>query len=582
MLKSMSVLCIVALSVILATVANAQRDTSLVGLWYAKRWFGPDVKGDLIIQRSGVRWEASIGSRAAEVRLSHDSVSFDLPSAAQFKGHIVRNGAEIVGQWIDRNRRMAMPITLTPCGVGCYSTRVQPIEDKFTLYMNVNRRPDETLGAFLRNPERNQGRFIRLDHLVKKGDTVWFRDARETTITRGLLNDMGQLSAYFRFNTYDFEKLPPDSFTYFYPRGRPTGTYTYAAPRQTNDGWTVARARDVGLSEDKLAAMVRKVISNSVDSTNAFRLHGLLVARHGKLVLEEYFFGENGDKPHDTRSASKTLVSVTLCAAMLKGMNVSPDMPVYSMMGFTSPSLDPRKRIMKLHHLLTMSSGLDCDDGAEEYHQGSEDNLTNQDTIPEWLSVVLRLKLIRDPGAKGVYCSINPYFAGEVIAKATGKSFPDLAWLLVGQPLQMGRYTVTLDPLGRSYMGGGLKFLPRDFLKMAQLYANGGTWNRKRIVSEAWVRESSRPRYLMSSQIDNQWVARSDLNYGYLWWSTLYKYRGKTIRAYHMSGNGGQFNMFIPDLDIVIGTWGGNYADRGGLMSITQLIPQEILTAIEK
>jgi CubicO group peptidase (beta-lactamase class C family) len=582
MSKSISVLCTIAVSVILSSAASAQQDTSLVGLWYAKRWFGPDVKGDLIVQRNGARWQASIGSRAADVRVSHDSVSFELPSAATFKGHIVRNGVELVGQWIDRNRRIAMPLRLTSCGAGCYSTRLQPQEDTFTFYMNVKPRADGKLGAFLRNPERNQGRFIRLDHLVKKGDTVFFQDARDTTITRGLLNNVGQLSAYLRFNTYDFEKLPPDSFTYFYPRGRPTGTYTYAVPRQKNDGWTVTRARDVGLSEERLGAMVRKLVNSSVDSTNAFRLHGILVARHGKLVLEEYFFGEHGDKPHDTRSASKTLVSLVLGAAMQHGMNVSPDMPVYATMGLTSPSLDPRKRTMKLHHLLTMSSGLDCDDGADEYHEGSEDNLTNQDTIPDWLSVVLRLNLIRDPGAKGVYCSINPYFAGEGIAQATGKSFPDLAWQLIGEPLQMARSTVVLDPFGRSYLGGGLRFLPRDFLKMAQVYANGGTWNGKRIVSEAWVRESSQPRYLMSNQIDTDWVARSALNYGYLWWSTQYKYRGKIIRAYHMSGNGGQYNMFIPDLDIVIGAWGGNYADRGGFAALTQLIPQEILTAIEK
>jgi CubicO group peptidase (beta-lactamase class C family) len=582
MSKSISVLCTVAVTVLLASTVSAQQDTSLVGLWYAKRWFGPDVKGELIVQRNGASWRASIVSRTADVRVSHDSVSFELPPAASFKGHLVRNGAAIVGQWIDRNRRMAMPVTLASCGIGCYSARVQPPEDTFTFYMDVKPRAKGILGAFLRNPERNQGRFIRLDHLVRRGDTVWFRDARDTTITTGLLNSIGQLSAYLRFNTYDFEKLPPDSFTYFYPRGRPTGMYTYTVPRAKNDGWTVGRARDVGLSEEKLAAMVRKLVNSAVDSTNAFRLHGILVARNGKLVLEEYFFGEHGDKPHDTRSASKTLVSVVLGAAMQKGINVSPDMPVYATMGLTSPPLDPRKRNVKLWHLLTMSSGLDCDDGADEYHEGSEDNLTNQDTIPDWLSVVLRLKLIRDPGAKGVYCSINPYLAGEVIAKATGKSFPDLAWELVGEPLHMERYTVGLDPLGRSYLGGGLKFLPRDFLKMAQLYANGGTWNGKRIVSEAWVRESSQPRYLMSSQIDNVWVARSPLNYGYLWWSTEYKYRGKIIRAYHMSGNGGQFNVFIPDLDLVIGAWGGNYADRGGLVALTQLIPQEILTAVER
>jgi CubicO group peptidase (beta-lactamase class C family) len=561
------------------SLACAQ-DTTLVGLWQSKRWFGPEVSGELRITRAGDRWQAAIASRKANVRMSHDSVSFELPAGANFKGRIQSDGS-MIGHWIEPDRRIAMPLVFVSCGTGCYSTVVNPQESEFTFYMQVTRRANGQLGAFLRNPDRNQGRFIGLDHLVRRGDTVLLKDRADTTIAKGILQE-DKLSVYLRFATHDFQKVHPDSFTYFYPRGRPTGGYTYTPPRQKNDGWTVARARDVGMSEEKLGAMVQELANSSVDSANNYRLHGVLVARHGKLVLEEYFFGENAEKLHDTRSASKTLVTFVLGAAMEKGMKVSPSMPVYSTMGITSPSLDPRKRSMQLRHLLTMSSGLDCDDGGAQYHEGSEDNITNQDTIPDWLSVVERLNLIRTPGDTGVYCSINPYFAGEVIAKATGRWFPDLAYELVARPLQFGRYTAVLDPLGRSYMGGGLRFVLRDFAKFAQVYANKGTWNGKRIVSEAWVRESSEPRYLLSRQIDNEWVARSALNYGYLWWSTAYKYQGRVIRAYHMSGNGGQFSMFIPDLDLVVATWGGNYADRGGLMSVTDLVPKKILTAIIK
>ena len=72
-----------ALSVLLACTAlgaAGAQDTSLVGLWYAKRYFGPEVRGDLIVQRTGDRWQASIGARTADVRIARDSVSFDLPS----------------------------------------------------------------------------------------------------------------------------------------------------------------------------------------------------------------------------------------------------------------------------------------------------------------------------------------------------------------------------------------------------------------------------------------------------------------------------------------------------------------------
>ena len=555
------------------------QDSSLAGLWYSKRHFGPEVRGELVLTRLGSEWTATIGARSAAARFTRDSVFFDLPSAATFKGHFIRGGSAIMGEWIDPARRLAMPVVLEPCGRGCYSTMIRPEDDEFTFYMKVTPRADGKLGAFLRNPERNQGRFIGLDHLVRRGDTVYLRNKADSTIQTGILQE-DKLSVYLRFATHDFQKVHPDSFTFFYARGRPTGAYTYTVPSSKHDGWPVARARDVGMSEDKLAEMVRSIINSSIDSASAYRPHGILVARHGKLVLDEYFYGENAEKLHNTRSASKTLVSVVLGAAMQKGMKVGPDMPVFATMGMTSPDLDPRKRSMKLRDLLTMSSGLDCDDDGPDYHAGSEDYLTNQDTIPDWLSVVVGLKMLRDPGAKAVYCSINPYFAGEVISKATGRSFPDLAWDLVGAPLQMGRYAMTLDPLGRSYMGGGTRFVLRDFAKLAQLYGSGGMWNGRRILSESWVRESAEPRYLIGTQIENPYVAKSALNYGYLWWSTAYKYQGRIIRAYHASGNGGQFSVFIPDLDLVVAVFGGNYADRGGLVSIIDLIPRWILPAI--
>jgi hypothetical protein len=75
-------------------------------------------------------------------------------------------------------------------------------------------------------------------------------------------------------------------------------------------------------------------------------------------------------------------------------------------------------------------------------------------------------------------------------------------------------------------------------------------------------------------------VLRSKLNYGYLWWSTEYRYRGRVIRAYHASGNGGQYSMLIPDLGLTIVTWGGNYNDPGGFVSLRELIPKQILPAI--
>ena len=50
----------------LFTLPLAAED-SLVGLWKARRWFEPDVRGTLIIQRSGDAYTADIAGRVIPV-----------------------------------------------------------------------------------------------------------------------------------------------------------------------------------------------------------------------------------------------------------------------------------------------------------------------------------------------------------------------------------------------------------------------------------------------------------------------------------------------------------------------------------
>ena len=72
--------CVAALAA--AAEAQAAGDTSLVGLWAAKKRFGPDLRGQLVIGRRGGEgeWRAAVaGGRSTIVRAAGDSMSFALP-----------------------------------------------------------------------------------------------------------------------------------------------------------------------------------------------------------------------------------------------------------------------------------------------------------------------------------------------------------------------------------------------------------------------------------------------------------------------------------------------------------------------
>ncbi|PYO74838.1 MAG: 6-aminohexanoate hydrolase, partial [Gemmatimonadetes bacterium] len=230
--------------------------------------------------------------------------------------------------------------------------------------------------------------------------------------------------------------------------------------------------------------------------------------------------------------------------------------------------LEPRKRVLTMEHLLTMSSGLDCDD-SDPNSPGNEDAITQQTGEPDWWKLTLALKMIRDPGERAVYCSVQPNLIGGVLRKAAGRPLPELFHDLVAEPLEIRRYWMNLTPTGDAYMGGGVRFLPRDFMKLGQLMINGGTWHGRRVVNAAWTKRATSPLV----QLGNQ-------KYGYLWWVMEYPYRGRTIQAFYAGGNGGQVVMGIPALDLVVAFYGGNYNDPVMFQVQRRWVPEFVLPAV--
>jgi CubicO group peptidase (beta-lactamase class C family) len=524
---------------------------SLDGLWTARRDFGPDVHGPLRLTRD----RAEIAGRIAPVKIAKDVVTFELPNGeGRFRG--VMRGDRIAGHWVQPpgiatgGAPFATPVTLTKTAAG-WSGVVQPLDDHMTLVL-----PIKGDSAFLHNPERNVGRFLDVQHIVVDGSHVKLLGGKDNSVRAEGTYDAGNdvLSIYIgdRGGTYDFHRTAAAT----------PGPYVYREPERRDDGWQVGTLNEAGISTDAIASLIDKINATPVDSVHASDVHALLIARHGKLVLEEYFHGTNPDEPHDTRSAAKSLTSVLVGAA-----KVPESTPVYAAMGVATD--DPRKQAMTLANLLTQSSGLDCDDN-DDNSPGNENTMQEQTAQPDWWKYTLDLKNIRPPGEKSVYCSCQPNLAGGVLSRKTGRWLPDLFRDLVAEPMQMRSYGLFLMPAGDAYMGGGVRLTTRDFLKLAQLVMDGGRWHGKQIVGEEFAKRST-----------SQLTTIGSGKYGYLWWIADYPYRGRTVRAFFADGNGGQVAMGIPELDLVIAFNAGNYNDRAALIPRQVYVPEYILPAVK-
>jgi hypothetical protein len=212
---------------------DSSETAELIGLWEARKRFGPDVRGPLSLYRVAGQWRGEIAGRTATARLQGDTISFELPKAeGGFRGRFTGARRRIEGHWIQprtvtNGAPYASPVTLTPSAGGIWRGQVDPLDDAFTFYLKIDRRSDGYFGAFLQNPERNLGRFIRVDRIERQGEAVrLFSRTRpnapaQELATGSYRDDVLTVGFPSRGGTYDFQRVPGDSLSDFYPRGRP-------------------------------------------------------------------------------------------------------------------------------------------------------------------------------------------------------------------------------------------------------------------------------------------------------------------------------------------------------------------------
>ena len=558
----------------------------LKGLWKAKARFGPDARGPLVIQKDGSEYVADMFGRSVPVRMDAGELRFDLPDhLGQFRGKL--EGKGILGHWFRFGSPVngsnftgpvsLSPVFLAPDGPGRWRGMVEPLQDEFTFYLLVKeQRPDGSLDAVLRNPEFDLGAHQGVERLLIEGSRVKLVGKR-----RGTERDVGvgnydagnhviTLAFPTRGGSYDFRREGDDSG--FYPRGRNPARYAYRPPPALDDGWRTSTLEAANIDRAGVERFIQKLLDMPMDSNDAPQIHSVLIARNGKLVLEEYFHGEHRQKPHMTRSAAKSVTAVLAGAVMQAGAPLELSSPVYQVMngGSFPAGLDPQKRAMTLEHLLTMSSGFFCDDGNDDA-PGNEENIWDQSDEPDFYRYTLGVPQATPPGEKAVYCSCQPNLALGMVGRAA-RELPIYSFdRLIARPMRFGNYAWLLDPAGNPYGGGGSFFLPRDFLKFGQLMLDGGTWEGRRILSREFVAQATARQYHLAG-----------IYYGYNWWSQEFPYKDRKVNAVQALGAGGQVITVVPELGLVVGFFAGNYSSRIQFDTGHHYVPRFLLPAVRE
>lgn len=327
------------------------------------------------------------------------------------------------------------------------------------------------------------------------------------------------------------------------------------APAELDDGWRVARPEHQGMD----GAMLRGIAARFTAGAEA-HAHAVVVARHGALVYEHYFTGEDwrwtsplgvvgfdAATRHDLRSITKSVTSLIVGAALDRGWIEDLDTPVFSYFPEHGELRSSAKDRITLAHLLTMSAGFAWDERGAWDSPNNNERLMDEARDP--YRYVLEQDVATPPGRIYDYCGGAPTLLQGVIQKTSGKPLDVVAREVLLAPLAITDAEWTRFPNGDVRGYGGLRLRPRDLAKIGQLVLDRGVWQGRQIIRPEWIAASTAPR------INGDGI----FFYGYLWWLGRFLVERHEIRWIAAFGNGGQRLYIVPRLDLVVAVNAGAY-----------------------
>lgn len=252
-------------------------------------------------------------------------------------------------------------------------------------------------------------------------------------------------------------------------------------------------------------------------------VHGLVIARHGKVAIEGYWAPYGPGQVHGCQSLSKTVTGIALGAAIREGI-LSLDDRLIDIFPEYRPLTEGKKYWdeLKVRHIATMSAGMDTQPCVMDH---------------DWIREFFETPIVHKPGTAYFYHSIGISMVGACIREKTGLGLIDYL-----KPRVFDKIGIHAESLkwhchedGMENGSGGFVATAYDNALLMELYRRHGAWDGEQLLDPEWVD--------FALKAENPNVGGEALYGGMIW---------VRKRCFVADGAMGQWGMLFPKEDLVI------------------------------
>lgn len=198
----------------------------------------------------------------------------------------------------------------------------------------------------------------------------------------------------------------------------------------------------------------------------------LIVLKDGKNVLE-YYSGSESTKIQ-TMSVTKSVVGLAVAKLLSDGKIDSLNTPVAH---YYPEWRQGQKDEITIRHLMNHTSGL----------QNVANANAEVNPAPNVLQLGLCASVVDKPGTEFSYNNKAVNILSGIIKKVAGQPVDKYLQTKLFKPMGITDFTWGTDEAGNHYAMSGLAIHARDLTKLGQLVLHKGSWNGKQLIEEQWI-----------------------------------------------------------------------------------------------